>query len=154
MPIVVGASFFLAPVCCAYSAWSAFALPQSAAGPDASEYGEMSRRFIYALVPMGVSMWAAHLLYHFATAWSHSLSFVTPVQILALMRDCSLTLVCDPASCGTVWHVGLTQRYLRLLHPGRLLSLATLCSGNLDPVSTDGNERHDPLRRGYRSKSA
>lgn len=53
---------------------------------------EISRRFIYALVPIGVSMWAAHLFYHFATAWFTSLSFVTPIQILCLDAGLLLTL--------------------------------------------------------------
>lgn len=37
-------------------------------------------------------MWAAHLLYHFATAWTTSLSFVTPLQILFLDAGLLLTL--------------------------------------------------------------
>ena len=53
---------------------------------------EFSRRFIYALVPVGVAMWAAHLLYHFATAWTTSLSFVTPLQIVCLDAGLLLTL--------------------------------------------------------------
>ena len=31
------------------------------------------RRFVYALVPVGISMWCAHLLYHFATSWSSAI---------------------------------------------------------------------------------
>lgn len=30
----------------------------------------LPKRFVFALVPMGVAMWAAHLLYHFATGWN------------------------------------------------------------------------------------
>jgi ferredoxin len=53
---------------------------------------EFSRRFIYTLVPIGVAMWAAHLFYHFATAWTTSLSFVTPLQIVFLDAGLLLTL--------------------------------------------------------------
>ncbi|MFL6417712.1 MAG: cytochrome c oxidase assembly protein [Bryobacteraceae bacterium] len=53
---------------------------------------DLSRRFIYALVPIGVGMWAAHLLYHFASAWSNSVSFVTPLQIICLDAGLLLTL--------------------------------------------------------------
>lgn len=31
---------------------------------------KMARRFVFSLVPIGVAMWAAHLLYHFATGWN------------------------------------------------------------------------------------
>ncbi len=31
---------------------------------------DVARRFIFTLVPVGVAMWAAHLLYHMATGWS------------------------------------------------------------------------------------
>jgi polyferredoxin len=53
---------------------------------------EMARRFIYALVPVGTGMWAAHLLYHFASAWTAPMSFVTPAQILCLNAGLLLTL--------------------------------------------------------------
>ncbi len=53
---------------------------------------DVARRFVYALVPIGIAMWAAHLLYHFATAWTTSLAFVTPVQILLLNAGLLLSL--------------------------------------------------------------
>ena len=37
---------------------------------SAANTGQTVRRFIFALVPLGFSMWVAHLLYHFATGWS------------------------------------------------------------------------------------
>ncbi|MFL6450639.1 MAG: cytochrome c oxidase assembly protein [Bryobacteraceae bacterium] len=52
----------------------------------------LCRRLIYALVPLGISMWAAHLLYHFVTAWTSLLSFITPLQILCLDAGLLLTL--------------------------------------------------------------
>jgi hypothetical protein len=53
---------------------------------------DLTRRFVYALVPVGVAMWAAHLLYHFATAWTSAASIVTPVQILLLGAGLLLSL--------------------------------------------------------------
>lgn len=52
----------------------------------------VSRRFIFALVPVGVAMWAAHLLFHFATAWGAAVSSITPVQILCLDAGLLLSL--------------------------------------------------------------
>lgn len=31
---------------------------------------DLARRFLFTLVPVGVAMWAAHLLYHFAIGWN------------------------------------------------------------------------------------
>jgi hypothetical protein len=53
---------------------------------------DVTCRFLYALVPIGIAMWAAHLLFHFATAWTTSLSFVTPLQILLLNAGLLLSL--------------------------------------------------------------
>ncbi len=73
---------------------------------------EVIRRFAFALVPVGVAMWAAHLLYHFATGWESVLpaaervlgfpiasaamatipSWLTPAQILLLDAGLLLTL--------------------------------------------------------------
>lgn len=38
--------------------------------PSMDDVGQTVRRFVFTLVPMGVAMWAAHLLYHFAIGWS------------------------------------------------------------------------------------
>ena len=73
---------------------------------------DVTRRFVLTLVPVGVAMWAAHLLYHFATGWSAPLAAVqrftsgagralamplipnwlTPAQILLLNAGLLLTL--------------------------------------------------------------
>jgi ferredoxin len=73
---------------------------------------DAARRFAFALVPLGIAMWAAHLLYHFATGWSSAVpvieraitgtmqtlaapftpNWLTPVQILFLDAGLLLTL--------------------------------------------------------------
>ena len=73
---------------------------------------EAARRFAFALVPLGISMWAAHLLYHFITGWSSAgpaierainstmqtlvvpfvPNWLTPAQILLLDAGLLLTL--------------------------------------------------------------
>lgn len=53
---------------------------------------DVMRRFALALVPVGVAMWAAHLLYHFATVWNASLPWLTSVQLLLLDAGLLLTL--------------------------------------------------------------
>jgi cytochrome c oxidase assembly factor CtaG/polyferredoxin len=73
---------------------------------------EAARRFSFALVPLGIAMWAAHLLYHFATGWSSAVpvvaralggtmqtvlpplvpNWLTPGQILILDAGLLLTL--------------------------------------------------------------
>ncbi len=89
--------------------------------------GEMSRRFVYALVPIGVSMWAAHLLYHFATAWFNSLSFVTPVQILCLDAGLLLSLYVIVRLAGQ-YGTRLTQR-IAIATPWAALSLLLYVAG-------------------------
>jgi hypothetical protein len=73
---------------------------------------DAARRFAFALVPLGISMWAAHLLYHFVTGWSSAgpaieraisgvmntlatpfiPDWLTPAQILILDAGLLLTL--------------------------------------------------------------
>jgi cytochrome c oxidase assembly factor CtaG/ferredoxin len=91
MPIAVGAFVLLgAVVAPVLLVTLCTALNRLATGSE--RVWERSRRFVYALVPLGVGMWAAHLLYHFASAWKVSLSFVTPSQILCLNAGLLLTL--------------------------------------------------------------
>jgi len=60
---------------------------------------EVTRRFIFTLVPIGVGMWAAHLLYHFAIGWgapwvqvSSVPTWLTSAQMLVLDAGLLLTL--------------------------------------------------------------
>ncbi len=66
--------------------------------------GLVSRRFTvrlsFALVPVGISMWAAHLLYHLGTAWFPTVSTrLAPLQILLLDAGLLLTLY-------LLWRIG------------------------------------------------
>jgi cytochrome c oxidase assembly factor CtaG/polyferredoxin len=38
--------------------------------------GQAVRRFALALIPVGIAMWAAHLLYHFSTGWGSVVSVI------------------------------------------------------------------------------
>jgi ferredoxin len=59
----------------------------------AGNWIDLARRLIFTLVPVGFAMWAAHLLYHFATSWNRLLpSWLTAAQILLLDGGLLLTL--------------------------------------------------------------
>ena len=46
---------------------------------------DVTRRFVFTLVPIGVGMWAAHLMYHFITVLTAGLpSWLTPLQLVLL----------------------------------------------------------------------
>ena len=75
---------------------------------------DVMRRFALALVPLGVAMWAAHLLYHFATAWNASIIWLTPAQLLLLDTGLLLTLY-------VLWR--LARQYSKYV--GRAIGLIT-----------------------------
>jgi cytochrome c oxidase assembly factor CtaG/polyferredoxin len=88
---------------------------------------EVSRRFAYALVPIGVGMWAAHLLYHFATAWTSPLSFVTPAQIICLDVGLLFTLyvmlrIAEQTTAGI-------ERVAAVIAPWAVLAIALFAVG-------------------------
>jgi ferredoxin len=69
MPLIIGcfvvAGVIVVPaaalaICAGLNRWS---------GTRANVFDVM-RRFVFALVPVGAAMWAAHLLYHLVTGWS------------------------------------------------------------------------------------
>jgi hypothetical protein len=91
MPLVVGIFVLVgAAIVPVLSVGAASAVNRLSIERD--QVANLTRRFVYALVPIGVAMWAAHLMYHFATAWTSRLSFVTPVQILLLGAGLLLSL--------------------------------------------------------------
>ena len=71
-----------------------------------------ARRFAFALVPVGVAMWAAHLLYHFVTAWG------APIASAGRMIASGATAFAVPFVPG--W---LTSVQILLLDCGLLLTL-------------------------------
>ncbi len=108
---------------------------------------DLTRRFVFALVPLGVAMWAAHLLYHFAAGWNApwaamqrfaapalhqfatpSLPFwLTSAQILVLDAGLLLTLY-------VAWRIGRQHAVrigaaLALAAPWAALSCALYAAG-------------------------
>jgi cytochrome c oxidase assembly factor CtaG/polyferredoxin len=88
----------------------------------------VSRRFVFALVPVGIAMWAAHLLFHFASAVPNPVSaWLTPFQLLILDSGLLLTLyVC--------WRIARqmledTLRALTLALPWTVLSCLLYAAG-------------------------
>ncbi len=79
---------------------------------DAGRVPDLVRRLAFTLVPLGFSMWAAHLLYHFATGWS------APWSILQHRFLGILGQIPQPAIPG--W---LTAGQILFLDAGLLLTL-------------------------------
>jgi hypothetical protein len=82
MPFIVG-GFVLA---------GAVVLPLLAFGLCAAVNGDigLARRLAFSLVPLGVSMWAAHLLFHAASVWT--IASVAWVQVVMLEAGLLFTL--------------------------------------------------------------
>jgi cytochrome c oxidase assembly factor CtaG/polyferredoxin len=55
-------------------------------------FGDLIRRFTLTLVPLGFTMWAAHVAYHLATARSTIPDWLTPAQLILLDAGLLLTL--------------------------------------------------------------
>ena len=86
----------------------------------------LSRRFVFALVPMGVGMWAAHLLYHLAASWVVP-DWLTSAQILLLDAGLLLTLY-------VAWRVAVqsterVRRALDVVAPWAALSCGLYAAG-------------------------
>lgn len=73
----------------------------------------MIRRFALTLVPIGVSMWAAHLLFHFATGWASAGPAFERAVTGTMTTSAAMTMVPD-------W---LTPVQILLLDGGLLLTL-------------------------------
>lgn len=75
------------------------------------EIASAARRFALALVPVGIAMWAAHLLYHFGTGW------MSAVPVVERAVTGAMALMSMPSVPG--W---LTEAQLGLLDAGLLLT--------------------------------
>jgi cytochrome c oxidase assembly factor CtaG len=73
---------------------------------------DVVRRFVFALVPLGFAMWAAHLLYHLATTWRAAWP--------AAERTLTGTIASVPTMTAPAW---LTPLQLSVLGGGLLLAL-------------------------------
>jgi hypothetical protein len=64
---------------------------------------ELARRLAFSLVPLGVSMWAAHLLFHAASVWT--LAPVAWLQVVMLEAGLLFTLY-------TAWRIAKSSAML------------------------------------------
>jgi cytochrome c oxidase assembly factor CtaG/polyferredoxin len=78
---------------------------------SALKVADTARRFVFTLVPVGVAMWAAHLLYHFVTGWNAPWTAVQRI----ISSSFAVTAPFVPA-----W---LTSAQILLLNAGLLLTL-------------------------------
>ncbi len=113
MPLIVGMFVLTGTVVLPLLAVVACATWSRVAGLRLS-FSDTARRFVFVLVPLGVAMWAAHLLYHLATGWSAPL---TIVQRLTATGFGTVPIPSLPA-----W---LTGAQILLLDAGLLLTLYT-----------------------------
>lgn len=95
--------------------------------PLSCKLAGVARRLTLALVPLGTSIWAAHLLYHLATLRLTIPAWLRPAQIVFLDAGLLLTLYV----CWRVAAQSTAQRVyaLALTAPWALLSCAIYASG-------------------------
>ncbi len=70
MPLIVGAFVLASVVLIPAMAVLLCQLVNRITSKSMKNPADLARRLVFTLVPLGVSMWAAHLLYHFATGWT------------------------------------------------------------------------------------
>lgn len=97
------------------------ALTVLACGAVNARGADVVRRFTFTLVPMGVAMWAAHLLFHFANA-SGLPGLITPGQILLLDGGLLFTLYVG-------WRVAKQLSARALLLPWAMLACGLYAAG-------------------------
>lgn len=127
MPAIV-AAFVIAGVCLvpAISILCCAIWSRGMCGPLAAP--GVTRRLALAMVPVGVAMWAAHLLYHLATVWLTSVpGWITPAQLMLLDGGLLLTLYVS-------WRIAREyfeemRKAMELLTPWALLSCALYAVG-------------------------
>ncbi len=90
---------------------------------------QTGRRFMFSFVPIGIAMWAAHLLYHLSTAIPIALmaTWLTAGQILALDAGLLLTLYVGWRVASQ--HAGRVRTALALLTPWAFVSCALYAAG-------------------------
>jgi cytochrome c oxidase assembly factor CtaG/ferredoxin len=109
MPAAIGLLFFAAVVLLPAITVSICSLLTRLSPVE--EWGSVTRRFVFALVPVGFAMWAAHLLYHFGTGWHAPWAIVS-------QRFLTTTFSAVPAIPG--W---LPAAQIILLNAGLLITL-------------------------------
>ncbi len=112
MPVVVAVVTFLGAIVAPALVVLVCGLLNRAVKHSGSLSG-MVRRFALAFVPVGIAMWAAHLLFHFSTGWESAVPAVQ--RALGGSITASSAMVMIPG-----W---LTQAQILLLDAGLLLTL-------------------------------
>ncbi|MDQ2841490.1 MAG: cytochrome c oxidase assembly protein, partial [Acidobacteriota bacterium] len=69
MPLIIGAFILASAVLIPAAAVLLCGLANRLTSKSMKSTADFARRLVFTLVPLGVAMWAAHLLYHFATGW-------------------------------------------------------------------------------------
>lgn len=109
MPLVVAAFVVAGTVIVPVAAVSLCAGLNRLAGSTAN-LGQTLRRFAFTMAPIGVAMWAAHLLYHLVTGWT------APIGVLARVFAGAAV----PSAFVPGW---LTAAQILLLDAGLLLTM-------------------------------
>ena len=147
MPFVVAAFMFATVVLAPGLAISLCNRLNRSLGESAEPANDLARRLTFTLVPLGFAMWAAHLLFHFATGWSELWPLVqqrllnvpvqlgmpavpdwlTAAQILLLNAGLLLTLY---VSWRIAQQAGKTLKSsIQLVTPWATLAVALYCAG-------------------------
>lgn len=125
--IVSGAGTFAVALLLAGSAWLAAATMHRLAGTSNKQHSSTRQVFVnfsLALLPLGIGMWAAHLLFHFATTWQSAVPLAQQFG-----KDIGLHLLGAPrwgTMSGTMASASgnsLLATQLFLLDAGMLLTL-------------------------------
>ncbi len=114
MPFVIGAFVLACVVVAPVLAVFLCGLLNRITRASTGNVSNLARRFVFTLVPLGVAMWAAHLLYHFAGGWSAPWAAVEQ-RFLGTQGQVAISAMPD-------W---TTAAQLVLLDSGLLLTLYT-----------------------------
>ncbi len=168
MPIIVAAFVCLGAVLVPAIAVGLCACLNRLAG-SGFRIADAARRFVFTLVPVGVAMWAAHLLYHFATGWSAPWPAVQRIirrhgyhachAFRPRLADASAdhSPRCRPASHFVCW-MARSETILRAGANSDCTAdtlggagLHTLWNRHLDSVPADADAWHAVLKRAIRN---
>ncbi len=147
MPLITGGFVLSCVVLLPLLAVLVCGLANQVLPPAAGSAKDQIRRMIFTLVPVGVAMWAAHLLYHLATGWSAVWpilqnrflgaqdqfaappvpDWLTAAQILLL--DAGLLLTLYVGWRIAIQSAGKIRGAIALLSPWATVAVALYCAG-------------------------
>jgi cytochrome c oxidase assembly factor CtaG len=127
MPLIVGALVVAGVLIAPALAVAACAVLNWGVGTF-GRWIDLARRLIFTLVPVGFAMWAAHLMYHFATSWSRLLpSWLTAAQILLL--DCGLLVTLFTGWRVAVQSTARVRGAIEIFSPWAVMAVALYSAG-------------------------